>query len=178
MGLTYAQTKGRESRPARRTQGGYKGGAFATFETFGIPELDRLFKQLSDSQRRNIIVAAWRKASKPMIAEIKGDLTATVGRVSGNLYKSIGASPVRGRAQLNLGARRFVPWAGFHAHLINDGTVERYTESGAHRGAVAGTKFFDMAVNATKQQVVDDFRNGQIEVFHKFIVRANKRKKT
>jgi len=177
MPRTYAEAKGRAgSMPARTPT--WKGGTLMKLESFGIPELDDLWKKLTQDQQRNIEVAAWRKASKPMLAAIKGNATSMVGRVTGNLYKSIGSSPVRGRAILELGIRRFHPWTGYHGHLINDGTMERMTDAGERRGAVEGTKFFDLAYQATKDQIIDDYREGRIEAFHKMVQRANAKAKS
>ena len=144
-------------------------------ETFGVPELDALWKQLSDTQKRNVEISNWRKASKPMLSAIKTNASSMHGKVTGNLARSIGSSPVRGAAILQLGARRFGNWKGYHAHLVSDGTKERFTESGASRGKVDGSKFFDLGYQSTEKQVVDEYRKNRIETFHRFIQRANRK---
>lgn len=177
MPRSYAEAKGRAASytAAKPT---WRGGTLMKLETFGVPELDKLWKDLKDSQKRNIEIAAWRKASKPMLAGIKGNVSSMVGRVTGTLFKAVGSSPVRGAAILNLGVRRFYPWNGFHGHLVNDGTMERSTATGQSRGSVDGSNFFDLAYEATKGQVIDDYRKGRIKSFHEMIVRANKKNKT
>lgn len=177
MPRTYAEAKGRAGGlpPAKPT---WRGGTLMKLETFGIPELDDLWKKLSQGQKRNVEIAAWRKASKPMLAAIKGNASSMVGKVTGTLYKSIGSSPVRGAAILNLGIRRFEPWRGYHGHLVNDGTVKRFTKTGASRGSIDGSNFFDLAYQATKNQLIEDYRKGRITSFHNMVIRTNKRNKT
>ena len=47
-----------------------------------------------------------------------------------------------------------------HSHLINDGTLPRYTRNNAFRGAVRARDFFGKAAEATKQQQLEAFVRG------------------
>ena len=96
-------------------------------EIFGDKQLDKLFTQLKDSQKRSVIISAFRKSSKPMLQKIKANLIArTKAKTSGNLAKSLGYKPVNRMPILHLGARRYGNFKGYHSHLLEAGTKERF----------------------------------------------------
>ncbi len=152
-------------------------------EIFGDKQLDQLFRKLKDSQKRSIVIAAYRKASKPMQAKMKSNLLAkTDAKRSGNLFKSIGYKPVSRLPILHLGARKFGNFKGYHSHLIEKGTGERYytTQSGAIHptGRIKGRYFFQSAFQSTVNITAEGFQDSAIEAFIKLIRRANAKKKT
>lgn len=154
-------------------------------DIFGDAQLNRLFIGMQFGQQRNVLVAAFRKSAKPMITAMKTGLRAALKhpeKSSGTLEKSIGAYAPRGRIELDVGARRFAPYAGFHAHLIEAGTDDRvYISTGGQEhetGRVRPTYFFAKAVNATKHTVISRFRDDRLKAFHDFVERQNKKSKT
>ena len=113
-----------------------------------------------------------------MLKAMQNNLSAAVGRVTGNLDKSLGWKKLgREGMMLGIGARKFGAWTGFHAHLVEFGTEERITESGASKGRMPVMKWFKPAVDSTKQKAVDDFRAERMNAMAAFIRRANKKKK-
>jgi len=152
-------------------------------EIFGDKQLDKLFDQLRDSQKRSIVISAFRKASQPMLTRIKANLIArTKAKSIGNLAKSLGYLPVSRLPILHLGARRFGNFKGFHSHLIESGTGQRYytTQSGAVHvtGRVAGRYWFRTGVESTQKQTAEGFIGAAVDSFAKLIQRANAKRKT
>lgn len=155
----------------------------ATFrhEIFGDRELDKLFNAMSYNQQRSVLISSFRKSAKPMIASMKSGLRSALKHPedsSGTLLKSIGAYAPRGRMELDIGARRFAPYAGFHAHLIEVGTQDRERISGGSTGAVQPTFFFAKAVNSTKQAVISRFYDDRMKAFHDYVKRYNAKSKS
>lgn len=149
----------------------------------GDKQLDRLFDQLRDSQKRSIVISAFRKASKPMLMAIKANLISrTKAKSSGNLAKSLGYRPVSRMSILHLGARTFGNFKGYHSHLIERGTGERYytTQSGAVHvtGRVRGRFWFKSGVESKSKQTAEGFIDAAVDSFAKLIQRANAKRKT
>lgn len=167
----YAQVKGRSAAPASDQSQMFK------FELKGIPELVDFFDRLSYPQKQSIVLSNWRKAAKPMVNAMKGNVRAFYVRRSGNLVKSIGTRKLGRKPYLGVGARTYGSYKGYAAHLVALGTAPRQTKSGANRGAVTGRDFIQLAVDQTSKQVVKAFENSQIETLQAWIQRANKRNK-
>ena len=49
---------------------------------------------------------------------------------------------------------------GSHAHLIDRGTVERTTNSGANRGKIIGNRFFDDAIADNENTAINKVYSG------------------
>ena len=149
----------------------------------GDKQLDKLFDQLKVGQKRSIVISAFRKASKPMLQTIKANLIArTRAKTSGDLAKSLGYRPVSRLPILHLGARKFGNFKGYHSHLIEAGTGERYytTQSGAVHitGRVHGRYWFRSGVESKSKETAEGFINAAIDSFAKMIKRANAKRKT
>lgn len=155
------------------------------YDIFGDEQLDKLFLAMEWGQQRNVLISAFRKSAKPMIVAMKTGLRAALKhpeKSTGTLEKSIGAYAPRQRIELDVGARRFAPYAGFHAHLIEAGTDDRvYTTSKGKEhetGRVKPTFFFAKAVNQTKQEVLDRFRDDRLKAFHDYVEKYNRKRKS
>ncbi|MBA7543627.1 hypothetical protein ES705_35962 [subsurface metagenome] len=149
----------------------------------GAKQLSDLFDDLKKSQKRSVVISAWRKSSKPMLRTIKSNLIArTRAKRSGNLFKSLGVKDVRGQSILHLGARTFGIYKGYHSHLIESGTKERYytTKTGVKKstGKIKGRYWFRSGVESTTKETVDGFINNTIELTHALIKRYNAKRKT
>lgn len=149
----------------------------------GDKQLSDLFDQLKKSQKRSVVISAFTKSSKPMLQTVKDNLIArTKAKRSGNLVKSLGVKAVKGKSILHLGARIFGNFKGYHSHLIESGTGERYytTKSGAIHvtGKVKGRFWFRSGVESTTKETIDGFIDHTIKSTHELIKRANARRKT
>jgi len=91
-------------------------------ESPDIINLENTFKEMGWGDKKKILNAAFRKAVKPTIDYAKS--IVSVG--TGNLQRSIGSVVPRKEVGIYIGTRRRKPWKGFHGHLVESGTVERY----------------------------------------------------
>ena len=180
-------TQGYRQRPdgsikAPRNRG--EKGAGVYYNIFGIRELDELFSKLKQSQQKSFMIAAFRKAAAPIVAEAKSNLLErSKAKASGNLYRSIGTKPHRRLPILKIGARTSGNWAGYHGHLIDDGTVERmyiHKKSGKEHktGAVAANNFWNDAIRGNEQKVIDSVREQMVREFVMRTVKAQAKSKT
>lgn len=126
-----------------------------------LKEIDKMFEDLllTDKEGASIKRATLKDALKPIVKDAKSNLKSSGNSKTGNLLKSIGviAKVRRNTAYAATGARRG-PEKGNHFHLINSGTVERTTASGANRGSVKGTGFFDRAVTSNMSNIPQELQ--------------------
>jgi len=147
------------------------------YNVFGVHELDDLFTGLKQSTQKSIMMAAFRKASKPLVVASKSNLLArTNAKASGSLYRSIGVKPHRRLPILKIGARASGNWTGYHGHLVDSGTrmrgyVNEKTGSSHATGAMPATNFFKDAVTQSQGQVVDSVGD---ELFREWTMRTVK----
>jgi len=151
-------------------------GVSISYNLFGVKELDDLFSDLNTTTQKSIMIAAFRKAAKPLVADSKSNLLArTNAKASGSLYRSIGVKPHRRLPILKIGARTSSNWAGYHGHLIDDGTVMRsyITKSGVEHktGAVSPTNFFNDALQQNQSKIIGAVRD---ELFREWTMRQVK----
>lgn len=146
-----------------------------TVNTEQIAALRDFFDGLSAADQRKIFLAAFRRASKPMVDEAK----ATVPRRTGNLQRSIGTIALSGEAALLMGARKGGGYKGWHGHLIENGTVERFRKKkkNAPTGKVIGTAFLEQAYMQNEQYLIDATESEWLRSIDLMIVRVNKRSK-
>lgn len=146
----------------------------------GLPELQQLFNSLRGSQVNSIFNSAFRKASKPIIKGARSNLKPR--KRTGNLSKSIGVKPIRGKAGLIVGARTFGKHKGYAGHILDKGTVMRYrkTKSGKRvsTGKVNPTKYFKKAVDGNSLKIQNTISKEVEESVLRFVARANNRTKT
>lgn len=159
------------------------GGMSVSLNVLGSKQLTELFDQLKNSQQKSIQISAFRAASKPLISDAKANLRSRTAKRSGNLERSLGVAPLRNLPILKIGARAFGRWAGYHGHLIDQGTVSRvykHKQSGKEHktGRMPATKFWSDAVRRNEKGMVDSIQNGMVQSFDKFIVRYNNKAKT
>jgi len=150
----------------------------ASLQTTGCRELDELFEKLKQGQKRGVFMAAFRHASKPVVAKAKSNFLSSHRRGRGHIVKALGTRPVNRQVALRVGARVDKKWRGYHAHLLDQGTDTRYTKKGAFRGRIKGSGFFTKAVESTaptvEKDVVNAFKNSLIGM----VARANNKAKS
>lgn len=158
-------------------------GSDIEINVLGDMELTQLFQQLKMSQQKSIQISAFRAATKPLLQDAKSNLLArTKGKAGGSLHKSLGAKPHRSLPILKIGARRGGNFAGYHGHLIDEGTKLRQytTKKGVVRktGSVSATNFWIDAVDKNERAALESVGDQIIKAFHRYIKRYNKRQKT
>jgi len=149
--------------------------------TTGIRELDQLFTTLRSGQQRAVMLSNFRKASKPLIKQTRVNYKTSHSTTSkSGTYKSIGSSARRRSAALRVGARVAGRYKGYHAHILDQGTKERFrtTKSGRRvsTGKITGSKFFTKAVTQTQPQVQELDKKEFYNTLTAYIQRFNKRK--
>jgi HK97 gp10 family phage protein len=149
-------------------------------ETYGFEALEKTFDNFAHKDKRNIFMAAYRKATKPMVDKSRAN--APMGR-TGNLKRSMGMVPMRDQIGVWVGARVTGGSKGFHAHLAENGTVERfYTtkkgvrhETGKMNPNAGYARFFQRAFDETEKQAVDTVTEEWHKAIERFIVRSKKK---
>jgi HK97 gp10 family phage protein len=133
----------------------------------GVKEIDEVFNKLPLALQDRVLQQAHREAAKPLIAKAK----ALAPKDKGNLFQSIGVqtggfnqvkSLQREVGAVKVGPRRG-KYKGGHAHLIEYGTMGRYTKGkgkvkkykNAYRGMVRKKPFMEPAFQATKSQLIN-----------------------
>jgi HK97 gp10 family phage protein len=146
-----------------------------TINTSQVEVLKDFFNDLSNRDQRKIFMVAFRKASKPLITDAK----ATVPRRTGNLAKSIGSIALSSEIALLVGAKKGGGYKGWHGHLIENGTVDRFRRSknNAPTGRMNPTHFFESAYNKNEKGVIDSVEEEWLKAIDQCIVRINKRGK-
>lgn len=96
-----------------------------TFESPAMLRLEKTFQELRYIDQRKVLISAFRKATKPVIDQAK----ANVHVHTGNLRKSIGMLTLRNEIAVIVGARKGRGYKGFHGHLVEDGTRDRYVKT-------------------------------------------------
>ena len=93
----------------------------------GFKEMERLLDKLPGRLDRRVIRGALTKTAKPLVKAVK----AKVPVFTGNLKKSIGAFSLkhgkgrnRSTVAIAVGARTSGKFKGYHAHLVEFGTVK------------------------------------------------------
>lgn len=120
----------------------------------GYDELLSAFKGLPGVYSDKLIQKVNLKAAQPLV--FRAHRLAPVGE-TGNLADSIGA--VRSKATGVLGAvevgpRRKGGFKGFAGHLVEFGTKDRRTKSGANRGHMTPNPFMEQAYDQTIDEVL------------------------
>lgn len=128
-------------------------------DIYGDKELNKFFlKSLKFGQQRSIFISAYKKAAAPLVKQAKANLTATRKRKGvSNLKKSIGTYASSGKVQLLVGTRRFGNFKGYHGHLVDRGTVQRYRKSSTGKpistGKMKGTNFWSKALESEGSKI-------------------------
>jgi hypothetical protein len=151
----------------------------ATETLFNLKELDAVFSGLKHSTQKSIVVSAFRKSSAPILDSAKSNILSRVKRRTGNLIKSLGVKPFRKDIGIQVGARQSKGFKGYHGHLIDAGTVDRYrtTKNGvkAFTGRIKAYRFWEDAINSNKDKVEQSVGDELMLSFDRYIDRNLKR---
>ncbi len=144
--------------------------------------LEGFFYDLSVINQRAVLTKAYRRASKPLAERAKqlapqGEPRKIKGRyyAGGNLEKSIGIMLVPREIAVLVGARKGGGSKGWHGHLVESGTKERFRKNGGATGRVIGRKFFESAFEQTSEQVYGGIESEWYDELDKYITRVNRK---
>jgi hypothetical protein len=98
-----------------------------TVESPDFDKLEKTFLELSQMDQYKLGIAVLRKGTKPTEIQAQSNI---VHDVTGNLTKSVGTlnAPNREIAVI-IGARKGRGYKGWHGHLVEEGTVDRYAKT-------------------------------------------------
>ena len=145
-----------------------------TINTDQIKVLEDFFQGLSSIDQRKVFLAGFRKAAIPLVAAAKAASPVRTG----TLRKSFGTVAIPGEIAILVGARKSGANKGWHGHLVENGTVQRFrrTKKNAPTGKVAGMHFFENAFNMVQEEMYGDIEQEWYNEIDKFIIRTNKKK--
>ena len=145
-----------------------------TVNTDQIKTLEQFFNDLSSINQRKVFMAGFRRAAKPLITAAK----SATPYDTGTLYKSIGTMEIPNEVAILVGAKKSGKYKGWHGHLVENGTKERFRRSkdGARTGKVTGVHFFEHAYDSTQEQMYSQIEQTWYEEIDRFIIKVNKKK--
>lgn len=119
--------------------------------------------ELSKAEQKPIIKSALRDSGNILITAGKSSFLARNKKKTGNLYRSFTSQLKKKNTGILIGFKRGVGM-GNHSHLIDRGTVDRYTKKGYFRGRIAGsdrgktgaTYFWTDVVKVRGQEAMDN----------------------
>lgn len=149
-----------------------------TVQMFGTKELNELFGQMKDSQQRSVYISAFRKMLKPVIKDIRSNITNS--NLKG-LRRSIVAKPINRVKAMRFGASHKKNRQAYLANIFEGGTSDRYqpTKKGGKRytGRIEGLNFFYSTLDRHEQSLKDEYYEAFLESFKKMVERYNKKQK-
>lgn len=123
-----------------------------------VDDIDYLTDQLDKFDRNEAIKAGLAAAAEVFRSRGRSNLRARL------LYRGSNGDLLRSMTT-RTATRRLVAFAGFsnigpHAHLVDRGTVRRYTKSGANRGIMPGNLFWSDARKSEENRAFEAIREG------------------
>lgn len=126
----------------------------------------RKLDELAKPEQAKAIKTALRREGNVIIAAGKSSFKSKNKSKTGNLYRSFTSKMKRKNTGTLIGFRRGKR-LGNHAHLIDKGTVDRYTKRGAYRGRIdrpdngkrGKTFFWSDVVQVKGPEAIDNLMN-------------------
>lgn len=99
----------------------------------------RKLGELSKVEQKPVLKKAYKSGGQILITAGKTSFLEKNKKKTGNLYRSFTSQYKKKNSGILIGFRRG-KGLGNHAHLIDKGTVDRYTKKGYFRGRIDGTE--------------------------------------
>lgn len=143
------------------------------FNTEEIAMLEQFFEELSTADKRKVFLAGFRKASKVYLDTVRPQLP----RRTGNLQKSLGTQAVAGNISLIAGAFRGSGKKGWHAHLIENGTKERFRKSknNAPTGRMVADPIFEKSYSQREMEMLKQIHDEWYDTICQFGIKYFKK---
>lgn len=141
-----------------------------TFSEREFAELQRILGDISEVDKRQAIIGTLRRATRNIVAGGKKNLasrnnTNRPKKKGGHLSKSFKTSSSKKKVVAYAGFSRSGANKGNHAHLVDRGTVKRWTKKGRYTGSVSknqprkGTNFWTDSVMAQGPKAMENLKN-------------------
>jgi len=144
-------------------------------KTAQIKILEDFFSDLSAADQKKIFISGFRKASRPLVRDLKNAVPIRTGR----LQRSIGSIENPDNISILIGAKLSGSSRnkGWHGHFTENGTKERFrrTKNNAPTGSTPGIHWFENIYDAGEKKVIDNIESAWLEAIENFITRANKK---
>lgn len=98
----------------------------------------RKLEELADVDKKPVLKKAYKQGGQVLITAGKSSFLEKNKKKTGNLYRSFTSKMKKKNGGILIGFRRGIG-LGNHAHLIDRGTVDRYTKRGYYRGKIDDT---------------------------------------
>lgn len=150
-----------------------------TFDKKRLEELQRMLGEISDVDKRKAIMGSLKRTTRSMIQSGKRNLASRNKKKTGHLSKSFKQKSSSKKVVAYAGFSRSGENKGNHAHLIDRGTVKRWTKKGYYRGSVSkssprtGTMFWTDSVNAQGIKGMNNLNN----TIYQELVKITRRRK-
>lgn len=151
-----------------------------TFNESEFAELQRILGDIGEVDKRQAIMGSLRKATKRMVAGGKRNLAARNKKKTGNLSKSFKTTSSKKKVVAYAGFNRSGANKGNHAHLVDRGTVKRWTKKGHYTGSVSrnqprkGSMFWTDSVMAQGPKAMENLKNTIYDELAKITSRRNR----
>lgn len=142
-----------------------KGNMSFTFSEAEYAQLQRILGDIAEVDKRQAIMGVLRKATRNMILGGKRNLAARNKVKTGNLSKSFKTTSSKKKVVAYAGFSRSGQNKGNHAHLVDRGTVKRWTKKGHYTGSVSknqpkkGTMFWTDSVMAQGPKAMENLKD-------------------
>ena len=144
-----------------------------TLDEADYKDVQEKLSELTELEKQAVIQKALQEGVKVIATEGKQTLIATMSKLpdrvrsrqfmaakrGGSLEKSIGTKVIKKKVKGYAGFGKY----GRHAHLVDTGTVNRWTKTGAFRGKVKGSRFWRTAFETKKNEAMDELKNSIIK---------------
>ncbi len=151
-----------------------------TFSEKDYAELQKILGDMSDVDKRQVIIDSLKRATRNIVAGGKRNLNSRNKKKSGNLSKSFKTSSSKKRVVAYAGFSRTGAYKGNHAHLVDRGTAKRWTKKGYYRGSVSksapnkGSNFWTDSVMAQGPKTMANLKE---TIFKELVKITNRRNK-
>ena len=124
-----------------------------------MARLNSILQGLSELEKSAVIDKGLKDATAVLIAEGKRTLKQSLSKDPVNVAKRTGRLE---RSFTNrIRKKKLAGYAGFKrpegapAHLVEAGTADRFTKSGAYRGKMTPTRFWKRAIDSKENQAIE-----------------------
>lgn len=131
----------------------------------GSEELVASFMKMNEEVQNKLVATAFRKSSAILLKEVRNNLVSY--RRTGTLSNSFISEFRKSDKRIIVGASRRL--GGYHAHLLEDGTQERYyfkrsgvkgeSSTARYTGRMKATHFFSKAIDTSGDKVFETMAN-------------------
>ena len=151
-----------------------------TFSERDMAELQRIMGDMAEVDKRKAITASLRRSTRNIVLGGKRNLSSRNKKKSGHLSKSFKTNSSNKKVVAYAGFSRTGENKGNHAHLVDRGTVKRWTKKGYYRGSVSkgtpqkGSNFWTDSVMAQGPKAMENLKD---TIFQELVKITNRRSK-